>query len=57
MEFEEGLPRTTKDVSNYHGFGIKSIKYIVEKYAGTVSVSVEQGIFDLKILFPISANK
>lgn len=57
VEFEEGLPRTTKDDSNYHGFGIKSIKYIVEKYAGTVSVSVEQGIFDLKILFPISANK
>lgn len=57
VEFEEGLPRTTKGDSNYHGFGIKSIKYIVEKYAGTVSVSVEEGIFDLKILFPISANK
>ena len=36
-----------------HGIGIRSIKSIVEKYQGTVSVRVQDGNFVLTILLPI----
>ena len=49
---EEGLPLTTKADKENHGFGMKSIRYIVEKYGGTVSVKTEKGVFNLNILFP-----
>ncbi len=49
----EGLPITTKGDSNYHGFGIKSMKYIVEKYKGTLSISSNKDIYSVFILFVI----
>lgn len=51
--FEEDLPRTTKQDKFYHGFGLKSIRYMVRKYDGNVNVSVEDGCFSLKILIPV----
>lgn len=58
LQFEEGLPKTTKKDVDNHGYGIKSVKYIAEKYGGTVSVASDGGIFDLRILFhvPIKDN-
>ncbi len=53
VEFDEnGFPKTTKEDKNYHGYGIKSIRYMVEKYDGSVAVQVEDGIFNLNILVP-----
>lgn len=53
VEFDEnGFPKTTKEDKNYHGYGIKSIRYVVEKYDGSVAVQVEDGIFNLNILVP-----
>lgn len=46
-----GLPITDKSNKDYHGFGMKSIAYIVEKYNGNLSIVVEDGIFNLNILF------
>jgi len=55
--FEEGqLPATTKNNKHQHGFGLKSIKYIAEKYDGVVSISTEDNCFSLKILFPVQQN-
>ena len=51
--FEEELPRTTKKDRYHHGFGLKSIQYMVNKYDGNLNVSVEDGCFSLKILVPI----
>ena len=51
--FEEDLPKTTKKDSFHHGFGLKSIQYMVKKYDGNLNVSVEDGCFSLKILIPI----
>ena len=51
--FEEELPRTTKKDRFHHGFGLKSIQYMVNKYDGNLNVSVEDGCFSLKILMPI----
>lgn len=52
LEFEDGIPKTTKSNKKYHGFGIKSIKRIVEKYNGSVTVNTQNGWFELRILIP-----
>ncbi len=54
--FEDGFPKTTKTKSDFHGFGIKSIKYITEKYGGTMIISPQNDIFKLNILIPIRDN-
>ena len=51
VSFEGGLPVTTKGDSDYHGFGMKSIKRIVEKYGGDLSVVAGDGVFNLNMLF------
>ena len=53
LVFEEELPKTTKNDRFHHGFGLKSIQYMVKKYDGNLNVSVEDGCFSLKILIPI----
>lgn len=53
LSFESGLPETTKQDKRYHGFGMKSIRMITEKYKGYLSVKAENGIFTLNILLPI----
>lgn len=54
IEFDDsGLPVTTKADKDYHGYGIKSISYLVEKYGGNLSIVAKNGIFDLNLLFPI----
>lgn len=47
----EGMPLTTKEDKDFHGYGLKSIKMIVEKYGGTWSLETEEDIFRLHILF------
>lgn len=51
--FKDGLPVTTKENKQYHGYGMKSIKYIVEKYKGHMTVGLEDGIFSLNIMLPL----
>lgn len=53
LRFEDGLPLTTKQDKKYNGFGMKSIRYICEKYHGSLSVRPEGGIFNLNILFAL----
>ena len=50
---KDGLPITTKDDKDYHGFGMKSIKMIVDKYHGDVSIVTKDNIFNLNIFIPI----
>ena len=57
LQFEEGVPVTTKQEKSYHGFGIKSIRYTVQKYNGSVKITAQDHWFDMKILIPIPENK
>ena len=50
LEFENGMPKTTKLDKKFHGYGMKSIKTIVEKYSGSVTVLAKDGWFELRIL-------
>jgi|LAHS01.1.fsa_nt_gb signal transduction histidine kinase len=49
----QGLPETTKSDKNYHGFGMKSIKMIVDQYHGDLTISSHDQLFSLSILFPV----
>lgn len=53
LVFNDGLPSTTKDDHNYHGFGVRSIQMIAEKYKGNVAVLADEGIFNLNISLPM----
>ncbi len=54
----DGYPCTTKSNKDYHGYGIKSIRMVTEKYDGSLSIRTKGDIFNLNILIPIpkSAN-
>lgn len=52
IRFVGGLPSTKKDV-RYHGYGMKSIRSIVEKYGGSMTVKAQDGWFELRILLPV----
>lgn len=49
--FEDGLPLTTKTDTAYHGFGVRSIKYIADKYKGTLLMREDRSRFLVDILF------
>ncbi len=49
----EGLPKTTKKGTGYHGFGLKSIKMLVEKYGGSLKIGTNEDRFVMDIVFPL----
>ena len=53
LRFEQGLPQTTKSDKRYHGFGMRSIQMIAEKYGGDLQVKAEKGIYMLSIMLPL----
>jgi len=48
-----GLIDTTKNDRMYHGYGLKSIKFAVEKYKGVMRISSNNNWFTLVIMIPI----
>ena len=47
---EDGLPCTTKkEEQGYHGYGMKSMKLIAEKYGGSLDVQITKDVFSLAI--------
>lgn len=54
--FRDGLPVTTK-AGGLHGYGLKSIRYIVKKYDGSVQASVQDHVFILQIMLPLSRTE
>lgn len=53
LELNGDLPKTTKPDTFDHGYGLKSIRYAVEKYGGVVNVSQQDNWFELKVLIPM----
>lgn len=48
-----GFPKTTKHETAYHGYGLKSVKYIVQKYGGEMAIEIKE-LFNISITFPIN---
>ena len=55
VHFEEGLPVTTKADRQNHGIGVRSIRYIAQKYGGNAVFSAEDGFFRLSVLIPLAS--
>lgn len=56
IRMENGLPLSSRQDTGYHGFGVRSIQQIVNKYNGHVTFDIKDNIFDISIMFPISAK-
>ena len=52
LEFAGGLPVTRGD-SRTHGFGMKSIRLIVERLGGVLNVHTEGQVFHLDVMLPL----
>lgn len=52
VQMADGLPVSQKGDPNYHGFGIKSMRSIAEKYGGWLEVITQNGFFQLLIVLP-----
>lgn len=53
---KDGLPVTTKPEPEEHGYGLRSIASIAQRYGGLLDVNTEDGIFLLSILLPLPKN-
>ena len=51
VTFENGFPVTTKNDKAYHGFGVRSIRYLADKYEGNLLMRMEKERFITDILF------
>lgn len=56
LEFQDGLPVTTKQDKAYHGYGIKSIRHTAGKYGGTVTIHDGRGWFEINTVIPLRAG-
>jgi hypothetical protein len=56
LNFQNGIFLTTKKDTLFHGFGLKSIRQIVDKYSGSVSIKTENNWFNLVLLIPIQTK-
>lgn len=52
IKMKNGYPETTKADKGNHGFGLKSIRYTVEKYHGSLNFDLKDNWFELKMLIP-----
>lgn len=53
LTMRDGVPVTTKSDEDYHGYGMRSIKRIVKKYRGDMSIDTRDQLFQLNIMIPI----
>ncbi len=54
--FMDGIPMTSKPDTDCHGYGMRSMRYLCEKYSGALSTGWEDGIFSLDMIFPLKQN-
>lgn len=47
---DSGLPLTSKEKKDNHGFGLSNIRRVARKYAGDIDIVLEDGEFCLCIM-------
>ena len=57
LQFKDSLPLTTKGSTDYHGFGLNSVRYVVRKYGGNLAVSADGQKFIVDIIIPVPREK
>ncbi|MCD7803115.1 MAG: GHKL domain-containing protein [Clostridiales bacterium] len=53
LQFENGLPVTTKGDRSYYGYGLKTIRSIAERYGGCITVRAKNELFSLQVMIPV----
>ncbi len=53
VKIVDGFPQTTKQDKQSHGYGVKSIAFIVEKYGGIMNFEAGEHSFILDIMIPL----
>ena len=56
LKMENGMPVTLKEDRGYHGFGMKSMQRVAEKYGGEMNVTANGNKFNLDILIPLKSK-
>lgn len=56
VKMKNGLPLTTKKDESMHGFGVKSIQIIAEKYKGIANFFMRGNLFVLDVLLPFQSE-
>lgn len=54
LEFTDGLPKTTKGDETEHGFGTRSMRAIVERHGGTLTLGSRDNTFTLDAMIPLA---
>lgn len=52
LQFEHGIPQTSKPDKQNHGFGVRSMQLLTEKYGGELSFRQEEDVVSLYLLLP-----
>jgi len=53
LEFQDGIPVSTRGDRTRHGFGVRSIRFTAEKYGGTMTIHNQDGWFEMNIVIPV----
>ena len=56
LTFEDDMPQTSKQDKANHGFGMKSMRLIAERYGGYLTTGTCGEIFHLNILIPVPSR-
>ena len=55
LTIKDGLP-VSSNTSSGHGFGLKSIKMLVDKFEGAMEARTEGDVFHLNIILPLKKD-
>lgn len=55
LTFVDGLPMTKRD-RQIHGFGMKSIRMIVDQFDGALNIHADNEVFNLDIMLPLAES-
>ena len=53
IRLKDSLPISSKPDKAFHGYGVKSIRAVAEKYSGSVNFTGKDGWFEMRVLIPI----
>lgn len=51
IKFDGSIPVTAKENKNEHGYGLRSVVMLVEKYGGEMNISTDNGVFCVGLVF------
>ncbi|MHA7134423.1 GHKL domain-containing protein [Oerskovia turbata] len=53
LDFDDGIPRTTKRDTVNHGYGLRNMRQVVESHGGSLTVHTESDWFVVRALIPV----